>query len=154
MPRFVELEFSGESLDDLAEDLRVSALRFREEVDKTVVKVGEEVGEEAKALARRHSKKVADSIRTIPTPGQVAIRAGEGVPLAALYELGNKGRGGRKSETFSHPVFGNRKVWVKQKRHPFLAPALAANRRHITKMMESAWQQALEPLLAGGDGEE
>ena len=44
-----------------------------------------------------------------------------GVPIAKLYEVGNKGRGG--GSTFRHPVFGNRENWVDQPRYPFLAAA-------------------------------
>lgn len=44
-----------------------------------------------------------------------------GPAIAGLWELGNKGGSGAE---FTHPVFGNRAVWVKQPTHPFLRPAM------------------------------
>jgi hypothetical protein len=43
-------------------------------------------------------------------------------------------------------VFGNREVWVEQKRYPFFAPARKLMRRQITKRMNSTWDEALRPL--------
>lgn len=138
--------FEAESLQSLARDLQESAYRVRGEVDKTLIVVGEDVKQAAHAEASKHSKSIPPTIHMIPGRGMVMIRAGsKDAPLASLYELGNRGRGGRGSDTFRHPVFGQ-DVFVEQKRYPFLRPALTALRRQITKRMEAAWDEALKPL--------
>jgi hypothetical protein len=92
---------------------------------------GLEVAAKAKAIAEENSEKIAGTIKVRVASTTVAVVAGgEGVPEAALFELGNTG--GRRSAaasgrgTFRHPVFGNRDVWVNQDMHPFLAPAAAS----------------------------
>lgn len=58
----------------------------------------------------------------------------EGVAIAGLFELGNKGHG--KTQTadeggsFRHPLFG-KDVWVEQPMHPFLLPAQKAKTADI-----------------------
>lgn len=144
MPDF---EFSGDSLESLSRDLEESAVRFGAEVDKTLVVIGGELKEAAKAEASKHSKSIPPTVRMDASPGFVEIKAGNAnTPLAALYELGNKGKGGNKKDTFRHPVFGQ-DVFVEQKRYPFLRPALRLDRRNITKRMNAAQDQALRPLL-------
>jgi hypothetical protein len=148
------LRFSGKDLEDLGRDLRLAADQFREEVDVTLVEIGEELKEAAKALAGAHSKTVADTIKLKSSPGFVVISAGDdSVPIAALWEMGNKGThdtGRARGVWFRHPVFGT-DVWTNQRRYPFLRPALEADRRNITKRMEATWDRALEPYrLAPG----
>lgn len=143
-----EFRFEGEGLEELARDLKLAADAVRVEVDRTLVRIGEELKEAAKKIAERHSQNVADSIRMRALPGMVVISAGsDQVPIAALWETGNKGThdGGRAQGVyFRHPVFGQ-DVWVSQRRYPFLRPALDADRLRITRLMEQAWDRALEP---------
>jgi hypothetical protein len=141
------LRFSGDDLDLLAEDLRLAADAVHVETMKTVLEVGEEVKEAAKVVADAEGlHSVSPTIEMIPAPDAALIRAGGDSPLAALEELGNKGAK-RSATTFRHPVFGKWLPNVKpQKKHPFLAPALAASRRQITKRMEETWDRALEPF--------
>lgn len=139
--------FEAESLQLLARDLRDSAARLRHELTPTLLQVGEDVKQAAKAEAERHSSKIPPTVKVRAVPGAVEVHAGgQDVALAALYELGNRGRGGRRKDTFSHPVFGNSAVWVTQPRYPFLRPALTLLRRQVTKRMEQAWEKALEPM--------
>lgn len=138
--------FEAANLERLSAELTESALKLRGEVDKTVVVVGEEIKAAATTEAGKHSKSIPPTIKGEMVPGAYRIRAGGGdVALAVLYELGNRGAGGRRSDSFKHKVFGQ-DVWVEQKRYPFLRPALTAMRRQITKRMEAAWDKALEPL--------
>src|SRR5947209_9269435 len=139
----VELTFEGRTLEGLARDMRRAAGVVRRETDRTIATVGATITAEAKAKAAEHSKSIAPTIRLAVVPGAALIRAGdEATPIAALYELGNA-KSKRTAETFRHPVWGNRDVWVAQPKHPFLAPALAVNRREITKQMERTWDRAL-----------
>lgn len=145
-----EFIFEGAGLEDLTRDLRAAAKSVQREVDRTLLEIGEELKEAAKEIAGRHSETVAGSIRMRALPGMVVITAGsDDVPIAALWESGNKG--GKRDNAhaagvwFRHPVFGNSNVWVQQRRYPFLRPALEADRRRITKLMEQTWDRALEP---------
>ena len=143
-----EFVFESDGLKDLADDLRFAAVKIRDEIDVTLLKVGEELVEAAKALAEPHSKKVADTIKLRAMPGYVVISAGnDETPIAALWELGNKGTHNSarvQGVYFRHPIFGTDN-WTTQRRFPFLRPALDADRKNITMLMESAWDRALEP---------
>lgn len=164
-----EFTFDASSMDGLHRDLLESSVRVRTEIDKTVGVIAEEVKEVAKAMVSKHSKSIPPTMRVEMIPGAAKISAGGVSPLAVLYESGNK-KGGKsrafnskrtmdtytarglvKHLSFAHPVFGNKEVWVDEKRFPFLRPALAADRKGITKRMEAAWDEALKPLLRGGD---
>lgn len=147
-----EFIFDGTGLDDLARDLRHGAQRVRREIDVTLVEIGAELTAKAKLIASRHSKTVAGTIRMRAVPGAVIIAAGsDQVAIAALWETGNKGSKAT-DETFRHPVFGNRSVFVDQQRYPFLRPALTEDRRSITRRMEVTWDRALEPYRLRPEG--
>lgn len=139
--------FEAKNLELLAQELRVSAEHFRYEMGGTLATIGEEIKVAAQEKAKEHSTSIPPTLRTEPRPGAVAVIAGgANVPLAEIYELGNKGRGGRSSKTFKHPLFGDWSYPQIQPRYPFLRPALTGMHRQITKRMEQAWEKALEPL--------
>lgn len=95
---------------------------------------------------------VANSIHgDLEGPNIYRIRYGEGVPLAGLWELGNK-RSAPDDPTFKHPVFGNKKVWVSQAKHPFMRPALAEETAAIHEAMETTWERALGPVGLAPEG--
>lgn len=144
-----EISFEAEGLEELTRDLKIAAREFQHAVDGTLLEIGEELKETAKGIAEQHSKTVAGTIKMRPGPNMVVISAGsDEVPIAALWETGNKGS---KADTakatgvwFRHPVWGT-DVWTMQRRFPFLRPALDTDRRAITKQMEATWDRALEP---------
>ena len=147
-----EIVFDGRDLYDLGRNMQSAALRFREELQPTLMEIGEEVKDRAKVNAEAAgSSSIPPTIGVRPLPGAVGIHAGEpDKPLARLWEMGNirSGRSFRLTgETFNHPVFarGPRETWrwTTQARHRFLAPALAENRRDTTRRMEAAWERAL-----------
>lgn len=113
-------------MKDLTKALRKAAPELVTDMRKDVRKAGVIVAEEAKRKAGEHSKSIPPTIKVRASGATVAVTAGKGVPLAGLYELGNKG-GNPASETFKHPIFGE---WVTgegyQKRYPFLALAAEA----------------------------
>lgn len=130
-------------LDDLAAKLRRAAERAQRDVDASLLRAGEEIKEAAKVIASEHSQKIPPTINMTAMPGTVVITAGDSTsPLAALYELGNRG-GKRTSPTFRHPVFGNRDVWVEQPRYRFLAPARAKLRLMTARELTEAWERAM-----------
>lgn len=80
------------------------------------------VEKRAKTIAARHSKKIPPTIKAGTYGATVFVKAGKDVPLAALYELGNKGKNADAS-TFRHPTYGH-EPWVEEARYPFLRPAV------------------------------
>jgi hypothetical protein len=64
--------------------------------------------------------------------------SGARAPHARAYE----GITARR-DSFSHPLFGDRDVWVEQPTRPFLAPAAEANREAATAAAERAITAAL-----------
>jgi hypothetical protein len=93
------------------------------------------------------SGKITPTIKVRVAKTRISVVAGNaGVPLAGLWELGNKGRGksrmaSRRGE-FRHPVFGDRERWVNQPMHPFLMPAMKMNERKIEVMEGKAVAEA------------
>jgi hypothetical protein len=89
---------------------------------------GEIVAVKAREIAAEHSTTIGPTIKAGVYGATVSVRAGKGVPLAALYELGNKGTAaGKDSDTFRHPVYGHATIpWAVEARYPFLRPALDA----------------------------
>ena len=157
-----EIVFVGKGLQGLAKNMRSSAVKFRQEMEPMLLEIGEEVATRAKVNASSAgSSSIPPTIDVRPLPGAVGVYAGtESKPLARLWEMGNIRSGGRnfllKGGTFDHPIFakGPRETWrwtgrkgvPSQQRHRFLAPALAEDRRGITKRMEAAWEKGLAPL--------
>lgn len=68
-------------------------------------------------------------------------RAEEGVVIAGLFELGNKGGGksdkSRERGQFRHPVFAT-DTWVNQEMHPFLVPAGRKNEAAVAALVVEA----------------
>lgn len=152
MPEFV---IDGESFDEAVRGLFEAADRVDVEVTRTVLEIAASVSTTAKKIAGEHSAKVAATVSApIPIRHGAAVRAGSAdVPLAALWELGNKGKGNRRKPTFRHPVYGHWNVQdptrLDQVRHPFLAPARKLLRPVITERMGAAWEHALAPFERG-----
>lgn len=119
---------------------------------KTLRTAGKLVAEDAKVLAAGHSKSIPPTVRVRLSKTRINIIAGnDEVPLAGLYELGNKGHSKSQASSrrgqFRHPVFGNREVWVNQKRYAFLLPAAERQRRKVEKMAGSDVATALREAL-------
>ena len=109
---------------------------------------GEIVAAEARARVSAASSSVPSSITVKVTRTTVAVSAGgPGVPMAGLLELGNAGK--RGGGEFRHPVYGSRTVWVKQKMHPYLLPALEARRVEATDAIFLALDEAIKTAVTG-----
>jgi hypothetical protein len=151
-----EIVFEGHGLEQLARDCRGAARAVRREIDETLLKIGAELLASAKAIASEHSSTVAGTIRMKALPGMVVIQAGsDAVPIAALWETGNKGSRDTARVTglwFRHPLFGNREIWVNQRRFPFLRPALDADRSRIKRLMDETYDRALVPYRLKPEG--
>lgn len=147
-----EFYFDASSMDALERDLEESAARLAVETDKALVEVGLLIKVTAKRVAAdAGSHSIPPTVHSIPKPGMVVVTAGsESVPLAVLWDLGNRGRGNRLKPTFKHPVFprGDRSTWtwVEQKRHPILTRARTLMRKGINERMNAAWDRGLAPL--------
>lgn len=105
------------------------------------------VKDKGQTRSYKGSGKITPTIKVRLSKTRVSVVAGgQGVPLAGLWELGNKGHGksqaASKRGEFRHPVFGNREVWVNQPMHPFLLPAARANERKIEALEGHAVAEA------------
>jgi hypothetical protein len=141
-----EFVFDGRDLEDLARNMRIASKDFRREVQPEVDAIGKDIADTARDVAATKSERVAATVHhlSLPELGASVVRAGDdSTPIAALWELGNKGSK-RTADTFRHPVFGNRDgAWVEQEKFPYLSAALVLRRREMTKRMEQAWNRAL-----------
>lgn len=76
--------------------------------------------------------------------GGVTIRVNSRrAPNARVLERGNDGS---RSDTFRHPVFGNRDRWVSQATRPFFFPAVKAGRPQLQKNIADAVQASLRKV--------
>jgi hypothetical protein len=143
-----DFQFDATSLEELTADLYESVARFEVETTKTLVEVGEVVKEAAKKIAEEDgSSSIPPTVKSRAAPGLVAVSVGsKEVPLGALWDLGNTGRGGRKKDDFWHPVWGHRVPGALQKRHPILKRARTLSRKAINGLMNETYDRVLEPL--------
>ena len=116
---------------------------------------GLKIAEDAKVIVEPHSKTTPATIKPRISKTRVSVVAGgQGHPISGLLELGNKGRGKSQAATrrgtFRHPVFGNRSVWVDQKRFPYLLPAAIQNEHSLEalegKMVADAFREYRFPM--------
>lgn len=122
----------------------------RTELRKELRTVGTSIAAGSRTLASAHSKSIPPTIRVRTRTGarkaQIEITAGSGdVPLAGLYEFGNKGRKA-KAGKFRHPVFGDPSTWVSQQRWRFLSPIIHLRHAYATKKVEEAVKKANETI--------
>lgn len=129
---------------------------------RTVVKgAAEIVAAEARADVSQHSTSIPPTIkaRTYLSGSKTSaasVTAGKGVPLAALYEVGNKGQG-PDSPTFRHPVFERgasgalqqTSAWTDQARYPFLLPAAERKAPEVTAALETVVKTVTDILEIG-----
>jgi hypothetical protein len=134
------------NLEDFEHRLRTAADRWVIEKDLLIAELTKDIAETAKGIAAQHSKSIPGTIRShIEKPGMGIIEAGNtSVPIAALYEMGNR-KSKKSKETFRHPVFGNRNIWVEQSKHPYLRPAMLLWSRVQAKRVREMNKRALEP---------
>lgn len=155
------LTFQGDGLRGLSLDVRAAAEALGREAPATLIKIGEGLEERARVIAGDYSWKTGKRKSISASGGETTqqvvdsingrldgrftyrIQAGEGVPLAGLWELGNRDST-VGTPYFWHPLFGKPPRYY-QSKHPFLRPALAADRRNITRQMEEMWDRALGP---------
>jgi hypothetical protein len=142
----MQVKIDDSDLRKVIRDLKTVKPLIVKEVRRRAKEAGERIKVAAEKEVSPHSKSIPPTIKvraTITKRGaSVTVRAGsKEVPLAALYEYGNKGE--RKDDgDFRHPVFGNRNAWVKQERHPFLKRAALAEMTEVGTEIG----KALEPV--------
>ncbi|MCU1494810.1 MAG: hypothetical protein JWO62_2574 [Acidimicrobiaceae bacterium] len=103
------------------------------------------VAAEAAVLAGSASVTIPPSIKVRVSGATISVVAGgNGIPLAGLMEIGNKGASQAGAADFRHPVFGDMNVWVAQSTHPFLTPALQS----AAPAAEAAAVEALDEAIA------
>lgn len=134
----------------LGRDLRKASKATARQLRLSLIKSGEVVAQAAREKIEPYSASVAETIRVRTAGTAVYVQAGDDeTPLAILLELGNAGSRSRRSgmgtegATFSHPVYGNDEVWVKQAMHPFLGPAAEETAPKTQTLVAEALETAL-----------
>jgi hypothetical protein len=129
---------------------------------RTAIKASAEiVAVEARAIASEHSKSIPPTVKARTylsgtRTSTASVTAGRGVPLAALYEVGNKGSSPTDPE-FRHPVFARgtsgklqqTSDWVGEKRYPFLLPAAVHKGAEVQKEVEKIAGMAADIVAVG-----
>jgi hypothetical protein len=127
---------------DFARDLRKAEPVLAAGLKAKLRAVGMIVAERAKDLSGAASRTIAPSIKVRVSAATVSVVAGgNGIPLAGLMEMGNKGQDGASS--FRHPVFGNKTAWVEQPTHPYLFPAVEES----AVLVEAGATEALDAAI-------
>lgn len=141
------ISMDAHELTRLAEDLWAGARNIDPRASYMLIDIGKQVQTKARNKASSDgSLQIPPTIRGgLVTPHEYRIEAGgESVPIAGLWELGNRG-GSERSTTFRHPVWGNKNVWVEQNRYPYLQPALRETEPMIWQRADMLWPDALGP---------
>jgi len=120
-----------------------------EGLSKDLSAAGEIVAAEARKISSEHSQTIPPSIKVRRRVATVAVQAGNAdVPLAVLYEKGNKGSN-PSSTTFRHPVFGNKNNWVTENRYPFLRPAAEKTMPEVEALVLKELDAAIDEIAHG-----
>lgn len=114
-------------------------------LQKSIKQAGQVVADDAKERASEighGSGKIPGTIRVGANGATAVIRAGNArVPEAALME-GNGTPG-----AWRHPLFGNKKHWYTEERHPYLYPALLAKQDEAGQMLRDSVVDAINQGL-------
>jgi hypothetical protein len=137
-------------LMDFARDMVGAAELTKRAKRKYDREAAEAIATEARSEAGRHSTSIPPTIRVHKlAEGNYAVEAGgPDVPLAGLYEYGNKGA---RTPYFIHPVFSkpgdpeylDRGSWPHQQRFPFMAPAI----RRTVNPLEALGDERVKEIL-------
>lgn len=150
----VECRLDVTEYQAFARDLRRADPVAAASLRKNLKAAGEIVAADARARAS-FSKKIVPTIRVKVSGANVVISAGgPGVPIAGLEELGNAAGGSKSAAAtgegrFRHPVFGNKKVWVNQPMHPYLAPAVETKAQEAVDKIADALDDAMRTAAGG-----
>jgi hypothetical protein len=150
-------------IQSLVRDLRRSSKAAATEMRATITGLAEIVAVEARSIAGEHSQSIPPTIkaRSYLSGGRrstSSVTAGKGVPLAALYELGNKGKS-EDSPNFRHPVYERSASgqlqqtddWVDQARFPFLKPAAQRKDAEVRAAADRLANVVAEIIEIGAD---
>lgn len=134
----------------LAKDMRAAKDPLVKTLRVRLRAAGEIVAKDARSRAEGFSETIPPSIKVRTSGVTVSVVAGgNGVPLAGLFELGNK-KASKTATTFRHPVYGNREVWRDQSMHPYLWPALQAHESEFEAAATEALDSVSKEFLAKG----
>ncbi len=128
--------------------------QVRKQLRSDLKGVGNSIASGARTVASAHSKTIPGTIkvrtRIQSRKAEVEIIAGSAeVPIAGLFELGNKGGGSAaKGRKFRHPIFGDWDVQFtgkdprEQDMHPYLAPVVKLRQNYATRVIGEAVEKA------------
>lgn len=133
-------QFVIEGYTQLVRDLK----KYAPEVAKQYTRDLKGIAASTAATARGNaswSTRIPGAIGVSATNKGAALKVSRRkAPHGSLYERGPKGGG----NTFRHPVFGNREVWVTQSTRPFLKPAIDVHYHELIRDGEQALRRALK----------
>jgi hypothetical protein len=113
---------------------------------------GAEVASEARTIVSEYSEEIPPTIKVRMSSLTVKVVAGNNnLPLAGLFELGNKGNRRAGATSFRHPVFGDTTNWVAQPTHPFLTPAIESKADKIMVGVIEALDKAITEVVSGDE---
>ncbi len=123
-----------------AKALRLAAPKAKAQLALELRAMGDVVAEDAQSLLEPYSQSIPGGIKVRVSGVSVSVVATV-MPLSGLFELGSKGR--ENADNFSHPVFGNKSVWVTQPKHEFLGPAVKDHEAEIEEAATKALDAAI-----------
>lgn len=131
----------------LADELGMVPIELRRQLRPEIRAGAETLVRDMKSRAS-YSSRIPSAIRTTVSfsskSGGVTIRVDtRRAPHARPLERGN--HGGR-ADSFRHPVFGNRDVWVTQPTRPFFFPAVKAGRKQLVEHISRAVKASLRKV--------
>jgi hypothetical protein len=131
----------SDPMAEIAQDMRALPEETRKAIRPKLREAGELVQQRARENAS-WSDRIPGDIKVVTSFRQnregVTVKAGgANSPHARPYE-GLTTRG----NSFRHPVYGNRDVWVSQEARPFLMPAAEASADEATAMARTALDEA------------
>src|ERR1035437_168444 len=123
-----------------AKALRLAAPKAKAELALQLRALGQVVADDATSAVAPFSTTIPSGIKVRVSGASVSVVATV-TPLSGLFELGSKGR--ENADNFSHPVFGNKSVWVTQPKHEFLGPAVKNHEAEVTEAATAALDAAI-----------
>lgn len=137
------------SVRDFARKLGKIPIELRRELRPELRHVGEVIRTDMRQRAS-YSSRIPGAIQMTVSfaakGGGVRFRVNsKQAPHARVLERGNLGG---RSDTFRHPVFGDRDVWVTQPTRPFFFPAIQAGREPLKQGISHAVAAAQRKALS------
>lgn len=142
MPR---VKIDARSLDKLAAQMKAGPRVTRSAYRKGLKDIGNVIRDDARARIVDVSPRTAKDLRTLTSIPKATVTVQGGAkdnPVGKLLE----GKPGDKTGYWKHPLFGDRRHWYKERRHPHLYPAFQKNKKKAMKNLRKHVVAALQTI--------